>query len=484
MENRKLWKVLIVDDDNKWINGYEEWVRELIKENSLEKQFNHSIERANDGMKASELIKNDKDINLVISDVFMSPYYENEKPTEELFGGLWLAMQINSIRSGDRERNIRCLLVSDKKDADVYFGRIPTSWKENGWLKFVAKEKGLTKENLQGKAYEAIAELADISEDITQLNRYAIIGESPQIKKILGLAKEVAGTNATVLLLGESGTGKELFARFIRANSMRENEPFIAINCGAIPESLLESELFGHEKGAFTGAHERKIGKFEVANGGTLFLDEIGDMSQTLQVKLLRVLQERQLERVGGNENIAVDIRIIAATKLNLPEKVIDRSFREDLYYRLEEFPLSVPPLRERTADIPLIADHLRQKFNEKHEKNQPSFKQKTLEAMSSYNWPGNVRELENKISRAVILGSEEVIVDAIKNQLSPLAKEDVNLIDVPDEGLSFSEETEKFAKSLIVAALKKTGGNKSAAARLLKLPERKFTRWCKEYGL
>jgi transcriptional regulator with GAF, ATPase, and Fis domain len=236
------------------------------------------------------------------------------------------------------------------------------------------------------------------------------VGDSRPIQQVFELVEKVADTDSTVLITGESGTGKELIARAIHYNSYRRDNPMVVINCGAIPEELLESELFGHEKGAFTGAHKSRIGRFELANEGTIFLDEIGDMSPNLQVKLLRVLQEQKFERVGSTRTIKVDIRVIAATNKNLISVVNKGTFREDLYYRLNVIPIKVPPLRHRKSDIPLLVDFFLKKFNKEKRKHIKELTPKAMDALLQYDWRGNVRELENLLERLVILASGDVI--------------------------------------------------------------------------
>ncbi|MGL5253746.1 MAG: sigma-54-dependent transcriptional regulator [Brevinema sp.] len=247
-----------------------------------------------------------------------------------------------------------------------------------------------------------------------------IVGESPIIHTLLEKTKQIASTDATVLLMGESGTGKELFASAIHENSLRAEEAFIKVNCGALPENLLESELFGHEKGAFTGATARRKGRFELADGGTIFLDEIGDISAAVQVKLLRVLQEREFERVGGEETIKVDIRVISATNKDLRKAVAEGTFREDLFYRLNVIQLDIPPLRDRVEDIPALADTFLKRYAEKYHKVAASFTPEVIQKMRAYSWPGNIRELQNAVETAVVLSSGECIeVEHLPSALS-----------------------------------------------------------------
>src|SRR6202011_3335589 len=237
-----------------------------------------------------------------------------------------------------------------------------------------------------------------------------IIGTSGPVRQMYEQVAQVAGTNTTVLVRGESGTGKELIAHAIHYNSLRANKPFVKVSCGALPESLIESELFGYEKGAFTGAEARKKGRFELAEGGTLFLDEIGDVNLGTQVKLLRVLQEREFERVGGTETIKANVRLLAATNKDLEKGIATGSFREDLYYRLNVFTIFVPPLRERKADLLLLADHFLEKLSRDHQKLIKRVSTPAIDALMSYHWPGNVRELENVLERAVLVCDGQVI--------------------------------------------------------------------------
>ncbi|AEH45661.1 two component, sigma54 specific, transcriptional regulator, Fis family [Thermodesulfatator indicus DSM 15286] len=300
-----------------------------------------------------------------------------------------------------------------------------------------------------------------------------IIGKSKPMRQVFSLIEKVADTDATVLVLGESGTGKELVARAIHAASSRREGPFIPVNCGAIPEELLESELFGHEKGSFTGAVKTRIGRFELAHGGTIFLDEIAEMSPKLQVKLLRVLQERSFERVGGTRSIKVDIRVIAATNKDLQKEVREGRFREDLYYRLNVIPIKLPPLRERKEDIPLLIEHFLSRFTQRKRRKITGLSKEALECLMKYHWPGNVRELENVIERMVILANGEQLIledvpEYILEQSQFNYKPGVQDFDIPDEGIHLPELVSEFEKKLIIKALEKTGWVKNRAAKLL----------------
>lgn len=312
---------------------------------------------------------------------------------------------------------------------------------------------------------------------------WGIIGESNQIQQVFDIVEKVADSDSTVLIVGETGTGKELVVKAIHRHSRRCGKPMVAVNCGAIPEELLESELFGHEKGAFTNAVRTRMGRFELANGGTIFLDEVGDMSPKLQVKILRVLQERKFERVGGVKSIKTDVRVVAATNQDLERKVALGEFREDLFYRLNVIPIQVPPLRMRRSDIPLLINHFLRWFNETKGKDIKEITPEARDMLGRYRWPGNVRELENLMERLVILvGKGRITVqdlpDKIQFMPTDLFKATLPLpqgerpfkMEVPDEGLSFDLMMNEFGKRLILEALNKTGWVKKKAAQLLGL--------------
>jgi DNA-binding NtrC family response regulator len=314
-----------------------------------------------------------------------------------------------------------------------------------------------------------------------------IIGTGRGMKRIFELVDTIASLTSTVLIQGETGTGKELIAKAIHFNSPRKDQKLVSINCGAIPENLLESELFGHVKGAFTGAVQTRIGRFEQANGGTIFLDEIGNMPVSLQVKLLRVLQEREFERVGGNSTVKVDVRIIAATSSNLEQMVKDGTFREDLYYRLNVIPINLPPLRERREDIPLLVQRFIEHFCELHKLEPKTISPQVMKALMAYDWPGNVRQLENLVERMVALtGSRPALLPAdlpgeIQNRES---LNFVPLIEIPEEGINFQNVVTDMERELIVQSLRKTNGNKKLAAKLLNLKRTTLIEKIKRIGL
>jgi sigma-54 specific flagellar transcriptional regulator A len=289
---------------------------------------------------------------------------------------------------------------------------------------------------------------------------------------VFDLVRKVADCDSTILLNGETGTGKGMVARAIHQNSKRKNKPFISINCGAIPENLLESELFGHVRGAFTGATCSKQGKFELADSGTILLDEIGDMSPDLQVKVLKVLEEGEFEQVGGAKTIKVDVRIVAATHRDLSEEVQKGNFREDLYYRLYVIPLMLPSLRDRKSDIPFLIAHFLEQFNQKNDRSVQKIADEALDMMRGYSWPGNVRELKNMMERLVVLkGSGEITARDLPSEIKAVHKyEPSTTIEISDEGICLNSAVTEFEKALILQSLEKTKWVKNKAAKLLHL--------------
>ncbi|HGY55704.1 MAG TPA: sigma-54-dependent Fis family transcriptional regulator [Caldithrix abyssi] len=306
-----------------------------------------------------------------------------------------------------------------------------------------------------------------------------MVAQSGPMQEVLRITSKVAASNATVLILGESGTGKELIARAIHFNSARKDKPFVTVNCPSIPDNLLESELFGHVKGAFTGAVKDRPGKFELANGGTIFLDEIGDLKEDLQAKLLRVLQEREYDRVGGGKPIKTDVRILAATNQDLLELVKEKKFREDLYYRLSVVPIVLPPLRERREDIPFLIDFFLERFGGGRNF---TIDATVVQALKNYSWPGNVRELENIIERMVTLSADDRITlkDLPSYILSQTGDSSSSLLRIPEEGISL----EAIEKQVILEVLKRTDGNQSQAARLLQIPRHVLLYKIKKLGI
>jgi two-component system response regulator PilR (NtrC family) len=315
-----------------------------------------------------------------------------------------------------------------------------------------------------------------------------LVGQSEAMQKVFDVVKKVADSKSNVLICGESGTGKELVARAIHYNSVRSTLPFVAVNCSAVPETLLESELFGHMKGSFTGAISNKAGLFEVANGGTIFLDEIGDTTPTIQVKLLRVIQEREFRRVGGTQDVKVDVRIVAATNKDLEKAVADGSFREDLYYRLDVIPIRLPPLRLRSGDIPLLVNHFLTRFSKESGKPMPTISPEAMQVLLGHEWRGNVRELENLIERVVAFSTGSAVTDAdmrgwLHRTVSPQQQGGVPT-DLPEDGLDLEGMINGIEKDLLLKALERTQWVKKKAARLLRLNTRSFRYRLEKYAI
>jgi len=307
-----------------------------------------------------------------------------------------------------------------------------------------------------------------------------IVGSSREMERVFDIVRKVADTEASVLITGESGTGKELVARSIHAHSGRRDAPFVAINCAAIPRDLLESELFGHVKGAFTGAIKDKTGRFQLADGGTLFLDEVGELPVELQPKLLRALQEKAVDPVGGTKTFKIDVRVVAATNLDMEKALADGTFREDLYYRLSVIPIHLPPLRERSADIPLLLRY----FCGKHGADKVSFDKPALGTLIAYGWPGNVRELENTVERLLIMRNADIITlddlpDKIRSGNGP-STTSAAVINLPPEGYSL----EQLEREVVVAALERNAWNQTAAARFLRIPRHTLIYRMEKYGI
>ena len=326
---------------------------------------------------------------------------------------------------------------------------------------------GLAEENKRLK--DELADKADFR---------SIVGSSPEMEKVFAMVRKVADTEASVFITGESGTGKELIARSIHANSSRRDGPFLAINCSAIPRDLLESELFGHTKGAFTGAIKEKSGKFQLADCGTIFLDEVGELLMELQPKLLRVLQEKEVEPLGGTKPQKLDVRVISATSLNMEKAIADGTFRDDLYYRLSVIPIHLPPLRERRKDIPLLIKY----FSAKHGSDKISFDKEALEALSMFAWPGNVRELENTVERLLIMRSSDLIrFGELPDKFrEPSSSHKNRVVRLPDEGYSL----EQLEREIVIEALERNAWNQTAAARFLRIPRHTLIYRIEKYNI
>ncbi|HEX4990477.1 MAG TPA: sigma-54 dependent transcriptional regulator [Candidatus Binatia bacterium] len=444
--------ILVVDDDP--------YIQEALGDR-LE-SLGYRVARASDGKQALELIDH-QDPQMVFLDI--------EMPGMK---GLDVLREIRA-----REKDFPVVMITAYGSVDLAveamkegaYDFIPKPFKANHIALVV--EKAMERQRLR-REKEVLSEEVD--------KRYRLVaGNSAKLNAAISGAKKAAGSKSTILLLGESGTGKELFARAIHNWSERKDRPFIAINCVGLSKELLESELFGYEKGAFTGATQLKRGKIEIANGGTVFLDEVGDISEELQAKLLRFLQEREFERVGGTQLIRVDVRIIAATNRNLEAAVKEGRFREDLYYRINVVPIVLPPLRGRKEDVPVLAQFFMQRFSIESKKSFTEISQEALEALSAYDWPGNVRELANVIERAVVLGQPPIIQI---EDLSPGIVAAEGEIDNRPTPVSYHESVDEYRREVIVSALAQTQGNRAAAARLLGLQRSYLLRLMKAFNI
>ncbi|HUH05561.1 MAG TPA: sigma-54 dependent transcriptional regulator [Kofleriaceae bacterium] len=374
---------------------------------------------------------------------------------------------MRKVAGGDREISVLVMTAFGAIDTAVAAMRAGAADYLTKPLNFeellIVTERAFERQNLRAETVRLKARLHE------RHDKGNIIGDSPQMQSVFKVIDQVAPSRASVLITGESGTGKELVAQAIHQGSPRASGPFIKLHCAALAETLLESELFGHERGAFTGAVGRRDGRFQLADGGTLFLDEIGEISPSVQVKLLRFLQEREFERVGGSQTVEVDVRVIAATNRNLSEEVARGTFREDLYYRLNVVNLEMPALRSRLSDIPLLASFFLTRYAHENDKDIRGFTDAAVEALMSYDWPGNVRELENAIERAVVMSTgNQVGTDALPSSVKPAA-----LLDgAPPIPGSTLEELEKYA---ILTTLEATGGSTSRAAEILGISVRKI---------
>ncbi|MDF2941702.1 MAG: two-component system response regulator [Herbinix sp.] len=433
-------KILIADDEKnmRWILG-----KNLIEEN-------FTVIEASDGEEAFNMFL-DEEPDMVILDYRMPK-----------LDGMEVLKRIKTINS---KLPVIMITAHGSTDAAVEAMKL-------GAVDYVSKPFDIDELKLTiFKALNVVKlykEIDYLKETAGQKFNDKIIGNSRRMQEVFEMVNKVADTNASVLIIGESGTGKEGIAVSLHNKSGRKDKPFITVNCGAIPETLIESELFGYEKGAFTGANSRKLGRFDRAQGGTLFLDEIGEISLPLQVKILRVLQEKEFERVGGTEVIKADVRIVAATNRNLDKMVEKEEFREDLLYRLKVIPIKLPPLRERKEDIPLLVDFFMDKYSREINKSKLYMERDTLELLMNYDFPGNIRELENLIERLMILSSG----DSISPSLLPkelvkgayAAKKDMFML--PEEGINLEQIEESFVKQ----ALELSKGNQTHAAKLLGL--------------
>jgi len=456
MTSTKTAKILIVDDDP----GHLASVKMIVR------SWGYKVDTAEDGDVGVDMVKSEP-VDLILMDVRMTNMsgiealkeikaYNPAIPVIIMTAYSSVGSAVEALKAGAYDYLIKPL------DFEVLKLTIERA----------SEHAGLKEENRALKAH--------LRKDYDMAN---IIGRSPSMIKLLEMMSMIAPSEATVLITGESGTGKELIARSLHFNSPRREKSLVVVNCAAITETLLESELFGHEKGSFTGADKRREGRFKLADRGTIFLDEIGEMSPTMQAKLLRVLQEKEIQRVGGEETIHVDVRVIAATNRNMEAEVARGRFREDLFYRLNVMPLNVPPLRERREDIPLLAQHFMTKFAEKNRKTVKGFVPLAMDMLINYEWPGNVRELENAIERAVILLTGEHIAEQqlplnITEKYPDLTEPTIPETRVTD-GLRSLEEIEREA---IMETLKASGGNKAETARRLGITRKTLHNKLKNY--
>jgi DNA-binding NtrC family response regulator len=453
--------VLVVDDEELYRRSLERILRRV----------GHTVSEARDATEALNAVS-EQSFDLVLVDLRMPG-----------LNGIELVRQIRDVNP-----DLPCIMVTG-------FGSPESSVDALRAGAFWYLEKPFDQSNL-----DVIRKLVDQAIELGRLraenrilhsqlrSRYRfenIIGTSAALRGVLDMVGKVADTDSTVLVTGESGTGKELIAKAIHFNSRRADQPLVTVNCGAIPEELLESELFGHEKGAFTGALRDREGRFEAADGGTIFLDEIGDMSPNLQVKLLRVIQDRSFERVGSSRTRRVDARVIAATNQNLEKAIREGRFREDLYFRLNVIPIEVPPLRERREDIPQLAQHFLDVLNQERQTKVDSIAPGAMAILCDYDWPGNVRQLEHLIERLVVLRGEGEIREQDVPPLAPTPpSHSRGWMHLTSEGLDFNEAVHAYEKNLIRQALALCGGNKAKAAELLRLHRTTLVEKIKKLGL
>ena len=439
--------ILVVDDDKNALQGY-------LKVLS---QDEFSVEGAATGYEALKKIEK-QSFDIVISDIRMPQ-----------LDGLTLLREIQK-----RDPDVTVVLVTafGTIDSAVEAMKLGAETYLTKPINVEALEILIKKIWEKKKLYRQNRELKQILRERYKFS--STIGNTPQMQSLFKTVVHVAPTDASILIQGETGTGKELFANLIHYNSDRSDKPFIALHCAALSEGLLESELFGHEKGAFTGAIREKPGRFALANGGSLFLDEVGEMSQSTQVKLLRVIDTGEFERVGGEKTFRVDVRIIAATNKNLEAEVKKGNFREDLLYRINVIVLNIPPLRERKGDLPLLAEYFLQKYIEKNRKPVRELTPKAVALLQAYDWPGNVRELENVIERAVILSKDDVITPALL-PVHIRTGEEIEEQSLPILAIPFGIPMKESEKIIVQETLRRTKGNRTQAAKLLGMSVRKI---------
>ncbi|MBW2043191.1 MAG: sigma-54-dependent Fis family transcriptional regulator [Deltaproteobacteria bacterium] len=449
--------ILIVDDD----------LNHLKTLKTIVKSWGYQVSTADDGVKAVESVK-ERPFALILMDVRMAQ-----------MSGIEALQRIKQYNPA-----IPILIMTAYSSVDSAVEAL-----KSGAYDYLTKP--LDFEVLKISLARALEHSGLKAENATLKSRMSadydlenIIGKSRPMKELVDMMSMVAPSEATVLIIGESGTGKELIAKSIHHNSRRKDRPLVVVNCAALTETLLESELFGHEKGAFTGADKRREGRFKQADKGTIFLDEIGETSAAMQAKLLRVIQEREIQRVGGEETLSVDVRILAATNRNLEEEVKEGKFREDLFYRLNVVTLRIPPLHERQDDIPLLAQHFLEKYAKKNNKQVKGFSPLAMDMLLKYAWPGNVRELENVIERAVILLPDEHITEKeLPTTVTESYAEEKDWVSPPSQ-VAANRPLEEIEKEAILATLEDSGGNKSETARRLGINRKTLHKKLKDYGL
>jgi two-component system response regulator PilR (NtrC family) len=454
-------KILVVDD--------EQSLRDVLS--IMLKRAGYAVTSAMDGEEAIELL-NKEIFDLVITDLRMPKIDGMEV--------------LKAVKSASPETVV--LIITAFASADSAVEAMKQGAYDYLTKPFQVDEVQLIIRNALEKRRLTTENMLLKREMASQSSFAQLVGQSEAMQKVFDVVRKVADSKSNVLICGESGTGKELVARAIHYNSARSVMPFVAVNCSAVPETLLESELFGHMKGSFTGAIANKAGLFEVADGGTIFLDEIGDTTPTIQVKLLRVIQEREFRRVGGNHDVKVDVRVVAATNKDLEKAVADGSFREDLYYRLDVIPIRLPPLRMRTGDIPLLVNHFLERFAKESGKPKPVISQEAMHVLLSHEWRGNVRELENLIERVVAFATAELVTDAEVHgwlhRPATQSRHPTMPMDLTDEGLDLEGLINGIEKDLLLKALERSKWVKKKAARMLRLNTRSFRYRLEKYAI
>ncbi|MBN2319551.1 MAG: sigma-54-dependent Fis family transcriptional regulator [Acidobacteria bacterium] len=460
MVRKKDVRILIVDD--------EDYMREVVRQALEGADF--EVDEAADGKTALAMLRQ-YPYNVIVTDIRL-PGLTGDKILEEALSLFSETIVIVMTGFG----NIQSAVEAMRKGAYDY---LPKPFQLDELV--VRVEKGLEEQQLKSENRMLRGELQ------SKYHFSNLVGNSSAMQNIYRLISVVASKNSTVLIEGETGTGKELIARAIHYNGPRKDQPLVSVNCGAIPSNLLEDELFGHVKGAFTGAHQHRIGRFEQANHGTLFLDEVSSMPMDLQVKLLRVLQEREFQRVGSPTTVKVDVRIVAATNSNLLDAVEKGDFREDLYYRLNVIPMHVPSLKNRREDIPFLIQHFLNKYCTDEDLQPKSVSNEAMKYLMSYDWPGNVRQLSNSIEMAVALSGDRDVLDMEDFPVvtKPAdSKASFQAIDIPDNGLDFNTMISDLEKQLILQSLQVARGNKKRAASLLQLKRTTFVEKLRRMGV